>query len=709
MAKLPQGDLGDTLADIIRRKGMSVAEQLVDIQAHAIDEPNVKKFVSKLRCFKFESFDPDKHPIPPANKRISKNSAQSDEPKGVFRLKIIDASDIDKRDYIALSYTWDPCKSGDVTEEAAEGGYLFEDPFDEDNSRVGRSKRRRKGQLQSSSVRDCVLTRALKYLQHKPVKLLWIDAHSVDQVNEKEKQNGIQAMHLVYSYSKYPLALLARPIRTEEDLELLFEIMKGYILRKENMNASSESDSESSVHVVVSQRKAWKALQLLKTMTDDLWWTRSWTFQENYRALKNMTLLMPCLHEVSLQPKHREVFGAIDGELCIKASDLLTQATEMCKAYSRHSPLSEDKRSMIAHILSTMGKYTVRLSADEPMYPTIISDVTRRGITAPWDRLDILANTCWYPIRLDSLALQKDKLSLSLSILAQCLLNGELMIDGNAEGDSIRISNFFDCTLVELVQQLSFRQYCNPRRTGRLTYNRGCRYPEVTFRPEGIETRGHLWKMGPLLDYRVIQSQAAKSDFGGKWLSPSERNDLIGLIRLLVHKHSYHAEPIISQLKKLLDLERSKYIKEMTFTQEHPLRMATELINRAREGSKLRLAEIWDPRTPRTRSKRPLYRALFFDDNRSPGETTERRSLGETQAYVFTALDPVPVQSEDNRVDDNRHVYLEVDIAGSAFVLGEQTMTPLSIKKCTLGFCNFRKCDRTSVLFRWPPEFKEVA
>ncbi len=61
------------------------------------------------------------------------------------------------------------------------------------------------------------------------------------------------------------------------------------------------------------------------------------------------------------------------------------------------------------------------------MSPTIFSDISRRGITEPADQLAIAANCCSYSMRLDTEVLKRGNKSLSLSMLALFLLNGEII------------------------------------------------------------------------------------------------------------------------------------------------------------------------------------------------------------------------------------------------------------------------------------------
>jgi hypothetical protein len=76
-------------------------------------------------------------------------------------------------------------------------------------------------------------------------------------------------MDLVYSLSKHPVALLGRPIEWEHELDLLNRILTAKLVDELNITKHDE---------------ILQALSLLSRITKDRWWTRAWTFQEDYRG-----------------------------------------------------------------------------------------------------------------------------------------------------------------------------------------------------------------------------------------------------------------------------------------------------------------------------------------------------------------------------------------------------------------------------------------
>lgn len=108
-----------------------------------------------------------------------------------------------EKNYLALSYTWQPSEF----EDGRKGRYEVQT--------------RDKRDFYPSTVRNCVFDRIFAYTQHCGLKLLWIDRHSVkqhackvtcDHKKCKDKRAALQTMDLVYRLSHQPVALLGRPI-----------------------------------------------------------------------------------------------------------------------------------------------------------------------------------------------------------------------------------------------------------------------------------------------------------------------------------------------------------------------------------------------------------------------------------------------------------------------------------------------------------------
>ena len=233
----------------------SIVSAVLDIQRHAITRNN---WIKSLECL-YLATGRDSEPTGKRQRLTNGESVASFYTPELLRRTYLDpVSDPERgREYVAVSYTWDFSEEEEEQDSGRNfGGYYVES--------------RKTGELaQPSNVRDVVWGRVLRYAAHVKCNTIWIDRECVDQDNAREKETAIQNMHLVYSLSRRPIALLTHVIQTTEELDLIVSLLFGDL--REDMEAA--------------------ALDLLDKITSDLWWQRA--FQEDYRASTRMMLLIP--------------------------------------------------------------------------------------------------------------------------------------------------------------------------------------------------------------------------------------------------------------------------------------------------------------------------------------------------------------------------------------------------------------------------------
>ncbi|KAK1705734.1 hypothetical protein BDP67DRAFT_494626 [Colletotrichum lupini] len=335
--------------------------------------------------------------------------------------------------------------------------------------------------------------------------------HCICQEPGPEKTRGMQAMDMVYKLSNHPIALLARPIESHEELCLLADVFQGNFVSK---HASGEFRLSSFAESALERLR--RALSLLDAITSDLWWTRAWTFQENYRCDGQMTLLISHPEDGEIfreKTKKEKVFGNVVGDISISSRKFQTESTKLCQACI----IAEDGRvpglsDVAEQILKTTSNYEFllretmpdgRYSAPWSQSPRIIKDIEFCGSKFCHDRLAIVANCCHCSIRLDDAILRQGSNSMSLSMLALYLLNGEIMEDTCEEKEEDR--TWVRCrkqTVSDFVTDQSFDGFCPPLLRRPLVFNNGCRFIDARLTHEGLETAGHLWKLD-----RVIQPE----------------------------------------------------------------------------------------------------------------------------------------------------------------------------------------------------------
>jgi hypothetical protein len=677
-----------------------IVSAVLDIQRHAITRSNC---IKSLECLYLAS-DRDSEPMGKRQRLGNGDSiASSYSPELLRRTYLDPVSDPERgREYVAVSYTWDFSEEEEEEESCRSiGAYLIES--------------RKTGEpAQSSDVRDVVWDRALQYAEHVKCENIWIDRECVDQYNAKEKEAAIQNMHLVYSLSRRPIALLTRVIETTEELELLVSLLLG------DVRAEEESAT----------------LDLIDEITSNLWWQRAWTFQEDYRASTRMTLLIP--HTSNLENRkqtardfsNRPLLGTLPGEMCIKSADFRKHVTEFCLFYRKKQPEAE---AICNKVLKTAGKYNVLLREEyspsphanisRSMTPTIFADIGRRGISTESDRLAIAANCCSYTTRLDTTAVNKRGSSLSLSMLALYLLNGEIM----ENHPRCRRGTPKDTIFAYLAKQSlhSFR----PPVDEKLTFIKRCRFVDPVLTAAGTQTRGHLWRLG-----EVIRRRPLKRD---KYCTLSPLETLATELQYKTYgaSHTELATSLLTWAQESSAAHRTNKNHRhrgrnnpLAHTHSRPSGwrgwMADEVEAALLEGKALRLASLVDPE--HSENKTPCTAIFIGEDSKDwedEVEEKDEKAKGRARSptsYVFTSVRPAKQHTRPGEMP--KHVSLEVDVErhererDSEARDGEEKpsqaeeraagkgMPKLYIKRWINGLCFSGAHPQQLVLFPWPAD-----
>ncbi|KAI1826969.1 heterokaryon incompatibility protein-domain-containing protein [Xylaria intraflava] len=647
-------DLRDSLSTIRNHYKRPLVSLLRDIQESQTRHLKSAEFIKALDCLCIFP----RHNIP--DSKVWSAGSKGVRGKIIFERCRIDA--FKERQYVALSYTWDsPLHS------ERRGKYYVQ---------------LRKGLpiLIPSQVRDSVLERARKYMVGFKLNYLWIDRECIMQEDVEEKETAVQAMDLVYSRSKHPVGLLSQPTLSIAELELLAALMEGRFVERSGPSFKLSSRS--------SQRIACETLALLQAIVSDTWWTRAWTYQENYRGSVNMKLLIP--HCISSEDYHVrgdyvKLFGDIPGEVVLNSAKFHEAATAFCLA----SHLLADRLNrtrVVDLVLERAGKYTLLLGEPDlfgrnlgtrSMSPTIIRDLEKRRLKFHQDRLPIIANCCRYPIRLDSTELLKRRHSISLSILALFLLNGEILYNGPDDG--FRGSGEHNVT--DFLNAQAFDQYSPPQSKHCLTYNRGCRFIDVELTAHGVRTPGHLWKLGTYIDTSRFPRTPPYPE-GKAGLRRKERDSLILLANELLERRYLG---LYNELCEYLGIVSPS---GKSFSMNYLRQMAKEVATAIGEGKLLRLATLWNGS-----ARYKPYRGIFVCNQSEPNSRP---------CYVFTASREKVGDDKYIRNDIDRHVSLEVDCIFG----GEQPI--LYTRRWIHGLCFFHGCRQTDVTFPWPTELSQI-
>ncbi|KAI1632663.1 heterokaryon incompatibility protein-domain-containing protein [Biscogniauxia mediterranea] len=643
MSHIPEDsdDMHCSLSEIRRsRLGSKITTQLVGIQSALIGQEKSLDFIRNLECLYFNS---------PESTYLSRCNIDASESR-----------------YVALSYTWQPSP---LETDRSNGAY--------------RVKQRGSSVFEPSPVRDSVLFRVKKYMAYRGVRYLWIDQHCIEQEEGNAKQIGMHAMDRVYSRSEFPVALLATTINSSEERKLLVDILTGKLVYDDGDRLRLSSWT--------TRNQASTALKLLKEIVSDTWFERAWTFQENYRAGTRMVLLIKC----PLSNTSADVLESFDGELCVPSAGFYDQATKLCLAYGSSGPRSR-------YILQRVGKYTILLQrrgprgeshAPKSMSPRIIADLAARKLMTSWERLTIAANCCQYSVRLNCAQLRANGHSLSLAMLALCLLNGEIL--ANHRTANFNIANAQSSTVVKFLETQLLNLRPPPYLLKGLTFNKGCRFNEVRLTEEGVQTKGHIWECRKFISTRNFRRSRYRSH-RSSWsemgqlnrLGPIKRMRLKKLARMLLSRGEDYLHDRLMQFIKM----RYDAREHLTFSKAWQVLMAIMIAEAIGQGKTLCTARIFNERRAS---------AIFIVENARnstrvsrnewPGSTAGRAAF-KAPKYVFTSFCP---ENNDNwgifdRNDLDRHVTMEVDSDN----LGYSPLPRLFTGRWIYGLCFFDKCPR---------------
>ena len=507
-------------------------------------------------------------------------------------------------------------------------------------------------------------------------------------------------MDLVYSRSNHPVGLLGRPITSPSELRLLAILLQGSLTTGEG----SELNLSQKGKLV-----AWKAVKMLRRITDDEWWRRGWVFQENYRGGTKMELLIRYSKNLeNLKRDYRQntspygtpIFGDVDGELCISSVNFFEQVTRLClvclrridQCHSSSTSNSEwaSRKGVLNGILDRAGRYDLILGPSKPMTPRIVSDIDKKHIRKPWDRLAIVANCCGYAVRLNGDELSRNKFSLSLSILAQCLLNGEVIHNGR-----VPIRDIAAMTVPEYLEEAIFSELDSSVSTYSLTFRKSCRFIAPFFSQLGVHTSGHFWNLYKVVDTSDWPLQGGWVDTLQGRLSPNQRKQLAYLESWVDNEgHRDLARSLREHLQRDAELAGVSD-RKLSFTDHYMKIMAEEVAVAIAEGGSLVLGCLWNPVDDSP------YMAVFVWPDGSlhvPNET-----------FAFTASRPDYVSSAEFDYNDlDRHVSFEVDMEGLEIDDRNRMIPNLRIRRWLPGLCFFRGMSREEAVFPWPRELEEI-
>ena len=640
-------DAHRTLGNIRGQLPNGFVSELLEIQRHQVVESKWLEWAKNPLCLCREPQRPNR------KRKRGVESAQLSDESTTFRR--IPRSG---KTYVAVSYTNEASESEQETRLI--GGYRI----------IGSAH----GNVAApTKVRDRVFQRAMSYADYHRVNLIWIDNECINRDDQDEHEMAMQSMDLIYSFSKYPVGLLTKPIKTAEQLDLL----QG-LLHSDFVEYFGGPDPPRLV-IEMSVETASKIVDLLDYVTSDKWWTRAWIYQEDHRSAAKMTLLIPRSPLISRIQAEGELCR-IPGELQVKSVVFHEQSTLFCLALlQKKGEEWQDGRTKCEKILGKAGKYNLLYqhgylagqgSARMAMSPFIFTDIGNRDIAVAPDLLAIAANCCNYSIRLNTKKLKGTSHSLSLSILALYLLNGEIIMNDKHDEKLLKDDIF------SYLRQLALNNFDPPVKNKELTFIKKCRFVDVRLTPDGIVTSGRLWKLHKAIDTDAFTSRTRLEGETGNGLNKYQRSLLRQLcVELQLQGYKKLSEDLDEYLKDDIDGKWSpeKLYKDL---------MAERVVEAIRQRMTIHLGCLVG-RNP--------YRSIFVTD-----------PAMETPPYVFTAWSRAKSGGKtSHKIQADRFQDKFVSLAVDAADV-ENALPRLKTRTWINGLCFFEGEPPRDVVFAYP-------
>ncbi|KAF1828973.1 hypothetical protein BDW02DRAFT_651685 [Decorospora gaudefroyi] len=654
-------DTSLSLCNLRRQTGKPLLHSVVDIyKAHKISNDKSIQFWKDLKCYL---------PQKPDTRRGFQDRRSSD----LIPLELHSP----REGFVALSYCW--------------------------KASIGESKKIKKYRIASEmekrlKVRDIVLDRTFRFIRYKqacgPMLPLWIDSLSIEQEQTPEKDIAMQSMDLVYKNCTYAVGYLWTRLQTQTEMNRLSDLLGGRIVEGKLVEGYPVFIDGINKEVVR------EVLDVLTRIMNDIWWTRAWIFQEDYLAGGMMWLIIR--HACGLQkPPGHSGLGSLHGEVIVGSDELKRYATLFCLACYESDTMRQDLDiiEQCMEILRKAGKYNILYeyqyakNDQRSMTIRILKDLDRRGSKYRTDMLPIVANVCGYDVRLATKEQGFKRQSLSLSILALYIANGELLANSHDGDDELRHNVF------AFLRENSLR-ICAPLPDGVLTLIKHCRLSVHRLSPDGIHTKGVLWRLGDIISPQHVPESAsatAKSlyqrDLFRNGLNDYQRERLFDLLVVLnkrrrCNKQRYQS--ITEDLKAYLECTGPSSTHDEWPPQHSMNAMASGIVDAMDTGKYLQLA---CPVGGSLDSGGGVpYRAILVRDR------VDLQSVGST--YVFTSWSRTNKHNEG--IMETRKIAKYVSLVVDVDEGVENGISRLKTKRWINGLCFFDGEKKFPFVFEWP-------
>ncbi|KAI0107572.1 hypothetical protein GGR51DRAFT_559377 [Nemania sp. FL0031] len=336
--------------------------------------------------------------------------------------------------FVAVSYRWadGPRGSAQIMTEATDASH---------------------SSIRQSKAPDSIIDRAVAHAVNNGLRFIWIDQECLPQpllegrnltADElSEFQLGVQSMVMVYGRAQTTAGLLNSVTVSRCQIEAIESILHPFWGREVQKWVNSHSDLPSAIRALKD------VLDFLRQVTEDVYYTRAWIFQEILSAGSNLSLLMgteqPQVEDTVMRPTRDYSMGVsifrrlVDATDIIYKSNLLIQPDKPWRTQLAdvdiygHRGGAQDvaSKARLLHPSAPEIKHRPlsgqgsRQTCDAASALTFLR--TRRCHDVV-DRVAIVANMCNYDVRLNTEMVGRYCPSLRIALLALSVMNNDLSL-----------------------------------------------------------------------------------------------------------------------------------------------------------------------------------------------------------------------------------------------------------------------------------------
>ena len=273
--------------------------------------------------------------------------------------------------------------------------------------------------IRPSKASSEILNRTIAFARPRKLTYIWIDQECIDQNDERDQREGIQAMDLVYQQAEYCLGLLDIYISEQEHVDALNKMFEGEGISDHQLPALAD---------------------VLELILSDPWFTRAWILQESLTGATQMTLQVKCDPRLEKGVFFEPMFSISSQYLEIELTQFHTYlSTWLPTTVEDMAAESTIGPAIAGRLTQVIEKWFAALPPQVPLdykpsrrltcnAAAAVSYLNRRENTVIADRIAIMANLCGYHKRLDSIKLDELGFNFSLCALVLSIMNGDISI-----------------------------------------------------------------------------------------------------------------------------------------------------------------------------------------------------------------------------------------------------------------------------------------